>query len=586
MNPFLNGFTQGLGKRYNKDSVNMTHGQWMCQNTTLNKKPFNFSRYPFQEAIANDMHENLDCIKPSQVGLTEIQIRKALSILSRMDHKKLIYTMPDDKMFKRISKTRILTIVDNDKAFRRTDNVKNSMGLIQIGTSFLYVTGSTEGDATSIDADFLFNDEVDLTDQTMLALFSSRLQGSEHRIKQRFSTPTYAGFGIQKGFASSDQHEYMIKCRACNHYQVPLFTKDFIHIPGVSDKVKELTDLEPQLLDSGVIDLDNIHLHCEKCRRKLNMSDYERRQWVPKFPNRVHHRGYRVGPFSTHTLTPRYVLTQLFEYKRRNNMKGFKNTVLGLTHDQGNNRLSLEQIQAVMVSAARPTIPKDTKVFMGVDVGMVCNITLGFGSSVKDLKPFHFETVNESDLADRIVGLRSLYNIVSGCIDRYPYTPMSNALRDATAGLIMPVEYGNGKEFNTVKDEFGIASYLRISRTMLLDAVADGIRKGTWQMSGYGDDKETIETHLQDMVREECSGEEEPKWVKLNGNDHYFHSLAYLVAAVRNYEFLGANQEFSHTDDDILASDVSVENEKFWGGTDLIGFAPGVSSNKNIITRY
>lgn len=586
MNPFLDGFTQGLGKRYNKDSVNMTHGQWMCQNTTLNKKPFNFSRYPFQEAIANDMHENLDCIKPSQVGLTEIQIRKALSILSRMDHVSLIYTMPNDKMFKRISKTRIQPIIENDKAFRRNDHAKNSMGLIQVGTSFLYVTGSTEGDATSINADMVFNDEVDLTDQSMLALFNSRLQGSDHRVRQRFSTPTYAGYGIHKGFSASDQHEYMIKCRACNHYQVPLFTKDFIDIPGVSDKVKELTDLEPQLLDSGLIDLKNIHVHCEKCRRKLNLADYDRRQWVAKYPNRVHHRGYRVRPFSTHTLTASYVLTQLFDYKRKNNMKGFKNTVLGETHDQGNNRIALEQIQAVMVSAARPTIPEGVRVFMGIDVGMVCHITLGYGSDEKNLKPFHFETVNENLLASRIKGLRELYNIVSGCIDKYPYTPMSNALRDATAGLIMPVEYGNGREFNVVNDEFGVKSFLRVSRTMLLDSVSEGIRMGTWQMSGYGDDKETIETHLQDMVREEGTGEEEPRWVKLNGNDHYFHSLAYLVAAVRNYGYELAQHEFSHSDDDILASDISLESENFWGGADLIGFGTTMPSTKKIITRY
>lgn len=504
---------------------------------------------------------------------TEIQIRKALSILKRMDNRSLIYTMPNDKMFKRISKTRIQPIIENDKAFRSDSGNKNSMSLIQVGTSFLYVTGSTEGDATSINADLIFNDEVDLTDQTMLALFNSRVQGSDLRIQQRFSTPTYAGYGIHKGYSASDQHEFMIKCRSCNHWQIPLFNKDFITIRGISDRVEKLTDLEVKLLDEGLIKLDDVHVHCEKCKRKLNLSDYERRSWVPRFEHRTHHRGYHVRPFSTHTLTPKYILTQLFDYKRRNNMKGFFNTVLGETYDQGNSRLNLITIQEAMKGAGSPVVTRSDMVFIGIDVGLTCNIVLGLGSDVEKMKVIHFETVSESQLFSRVQGLMKKYNIVGGGMDKYPYTPTANAMRDATAGIIMPVEYGKGKEFLPIKNEFDQQIGVRASRTMLLDYVADGIRNGTWELYGYGDDKSIIETHLQDMVREDGDGEKEATWVKLNGNDHYFHALAFMMAGVRNYEFQLQKKEYQNIDDDIFGTEFDFTNGSIFVNSSLVGYS-------------
>lgn len=586
-NQYLGGFIKDATKRYNKDSSGMSHGQFMCINTTLNKKPFTFDKYPFQRAIADDMHENLDCMKPSQVGLTEIQIRKALSILTRTDNRSLIYTMPNDKMFKRISKTRIQPILQSDaKAFRLSGDVKNSMGLMQIGTSFMYVTGSTEGDATSINADFIFNDEVDLTDQSMLALFNSRLQGSDLRIRQRFSTPTYNGFGIHKGYAASDQHEFMIKCRACNHWQIPLFTKEFIRIPGLTDRVNSLIDLEPRLLDDGLIDLDALHITCEKCRRRLNMADYESRAWVAKYPNRTHHRGYHVRPFSTHTLDAKYVVTQLFDYKRRNNLKGFHNTVLGETYDQGNSRLTQEQIEAVMIQDSVLEPAKGHPVFIGIDVGATCHIVLAVGPDVDNLTVFRFETCSADNLSLKVKGLREQYNIVSGGIDRYPYTPTSNAIRDQSFGLIMPVEYGKGREFMPIKDEFLEQAAVRAGRTTMLDTVANGIRNGTWKLAGYRDDKSTLTTHLMDMVREEGTGEDEATWVKLNENDHYFHALAFMVAGVRNFDFQSFAGDYQHVDDSIVMDEVELDDTKIWAAMDLIGFEPQTRRGKNIITRY
>jgi phage terminase large subunit GpA-like protein len=51
------------------------------------------------------------------------------------------------------------------------------------------------------------------------------------RITQKFSTPTFVGYGIDKSYKLTDQREYEIRCPACNHWQIPLFTPKFVHCP-------------------------------------------------------------------------------------------------------------------------------------------------------------------------------------------------------------------------------------------------------------------------------------------------------------------------------------------------------------------
>lgn len=55
----------------------LSYYEWINKNTTLQGMPYTCDRYPFQEAILNDMSKEMACIKPSQVGLTELQLRKA-----------------------------------------------------------------------------------------------------------------------------------------------------------------------------------------------------------------------------------------------------------------------------------------------------------------------------------------------------------------------------------------------------------------------------------------------------------------------------------------------------------------------------
>lgn len=472
---------------------------------------------------------------------TEIQVRKAAAFVTRNRGRTLIFTFPNDEMQKKTSQTRIQPLLNDNKVFNLAKEAGSaqirSYNIIQIDSSFLLVTGCSEGEATSTPADAVFNDEVDLSPQDKLALFSSRMQASDLKIRQAFSTPTFEGFGISQTFETSDQHEYFVKCDHCNHWQVPLFDKRWVRTPGLSDDIP-LMELDQNILDKFRLDLDACYVQCEKCHLGLDLGRSDNRNWVPKYPHRTNSRGYRVRPFSVATLSPGYIIQKLLEYKLKGFLRGWYNTVLGETYQDGDIRLNDGVIESCF---GTPVVHNDQArripTFIGIDLGLVCHITLlqpkGGSQQVEldNMETVLFETVKADDLIEKIKQLMLDYLIVGGTCDRHPYTPTANELFDLSNGLIVPCEYRGSAE---ISDKTDTAKCIQANRTDLLDTVANLIRRRRVRLSGFGTQREVIKEHLKDMVRDE-SPEKPAAWIKLNGQDHYFHSLGFAFTAVKIY---------------------------------------------------
>lgn len=527
----------------------MDTADWICQNTTLKNRPFSFDRYPFQREIAADLHPNMSCVKISQVGLTEVQIRKIGAFLKRNQGCVGIFAFPDDDLLKRNSQTRIKPIIDGDEVFNMgSDKPVRSISLMQIGQSFLHITGGNEADATSTSADILFLDEVDLAKQAMIALFGSRLQGSDWKILQKFSTPTFSGYGIDQDFEGSDQKYWMIRCGSCNHWQFPTFSSRFVEIGGLPSDIEDLTEIDQSTLDYYKLDLLNAHVCCEKCRAPLDLGRADNRAYTAKYPSRTHARGYRVNPFSVNTLPISYIVSQLLNYKKRDFLRGFKNTVLGLADDTSKERLSEAEIHSAFTGRETCNdLSKDMPTWIGIDVGLTCHITVGQGETIQNVHVVLMETCPVEQLFEKIELYKRMFNIVGGLGDRHPYTPTLNALRDQTQGKILPCEYRGTKEFNEIKGPIGEILHVQADRTTLLDEVPKAIRNGSLRISGYGNQKSLITAHLRNMVRKE-EPERPATWEKLDPADHYFHSIAFMLSSIKlkNFELLTSSTPQTH----------------------------------------
>lgn len=520
-NPFLMRFHDDLRARYPQDGAEMSDAEWICLNTKLGGRKFSFAGHEFQRAIADDRHPDLSVMKLSQVGLTEVQVRKFLTLLARNRGTKGIFTFPNEKMFKANSKTRIKPVV-NQPAFKSTaiedDKPHRAMNLYEINGSFAHITGMTEGDATSINADFLIHDEYDLSDQAMIALFQSRLQHSTWKVTQKFSTPSHAGYGIDAAYQASDQLEFMVRCPACNHWNLPDFDLLHMHLAGY----KGSEDLENMDVDVAAgIDFRASYVKCEKCSRPLDLANPALREWVPRHPGRLA-RGYRVRCFSTDLISIQYIVQQLLKMRQLDNIRGWKNTVLGQTHSDGDSKLEPDDIRAVMTERV-VEIGSDVPLAYGCDMGKTCHLTLGVirGDQVF---PVHFEQVPANDVVDRTRILMERYNIITGGVDRMPYTPTAEQIREVSKGVILPIQYTGSEHVQLVKDEYDVLDFVKVNRTRVIDDMVKAVRRKLITISGYGSLESVMVEQLCDMVRVEVP-DRPATWEKLTGNDHFMHSL-------------------------------------------------------------
>lgn len=527
-NELLSGFIQGLDERYPDDSTSMSMSEWVVTNTHLRQKNFSFRGFEFQRQIVDDMHPDLSCLKLSQIGLTEVQVRKFFGFLKRNVGTNGIFSMPTQPMRDKLSQTRIKTMIENEAIFNGPLTAKpvRQKALYQVDESFGHITGTTEGEATSINADILMEDEVDLADQMMRSLFQSRLQGSPWKITQRFSTPTYLGFGIDSAYGASDRHEWFIRC-PCGHHQVPTFHPRFLCLPGHTADIEDLATLTDEQIDR--IDLSNSYVRCEKCLRPLDLLGGQR-QWVAEFPTR-RARGYRVRPFSINTIGIPYIFDQLKQYRRADNIRRWYNTVIGEAYNDGNARISEEDINHCMT-------PRQIEqgelfqndLFLGCDVGQTCHVVIGRPNALLE-----FHQVPQANIVDFIRGKVETYGIIRGGMDMYPYTPTAEAVREATRGVVMPMAYSTSRAAAAVvekKNEFEAIVHYTINRTMAIDLVAKQCRSHSWSIAGYGPFQSLVKTHFRDMIRKEVP-DEPPFWDKINGDDHFLHAAALQQTAVR-----------------------------------------------------
>ena len=479
---------------------------------------------------------------------TEVQLRKALAFVTRNPHRNLIYTMPDENMRRRVFQNRVLPILTEDSAFHGLNAAGKkpirSIEMTEINSSFMMMFPANEKAATSQPADAVFNDEVDLSDPQILALFNSRVQGSDLRMIHNYSTPTYDGLGISALYETSDQHEYLYKCPHCGHWQLPDFTTKYIRIPNLPIEASEdLTKFDPIWIDKYGINPLDAYSVCSKCDRRVTYGDSANHRWVARHPHRSNSRGYRVSPFSTRNLDAAYVFGQLLKHQLLDNMKGFHNTVLGITHESSDERLS-ETLLRTLFTAMSDFYTDHNGVphFIGIDMGKVCHITIGRAEGIGKVKTVLMEAVKVEELEARFKYYSTLFPIVGGFIDRLPLITESNKIRNISEFKVMPMQYGRGSGGMIVvpkNDEYGQLDYVEAHRTLHLDKFANAIRSGYVTFAGYGTQKETIISHLRAMVRvfeEDKDGVEKlPVWKKKDKQDHYFHSLAYMYQSVVQY---------------------------------------------------
>lgn len=523
----------GAGQTYNLSQL----PRWICDHTRLRGKNYSFRDHEFQEKIVSDTSQIINVSKCSQIGLSELMARWTLGVCEIFPGFGAIVTFPFSGDSENFARTRVDPIITGSPRLTLALNPKlNNAEVKQFHESLLYFRGTNgKTQAISTPADAIISDEIDRSDPHMLTMFESRLTHSEYKLRRNFSTPTIPGWGVSLEMETSRRHRNLCKCHACNNWYLPDYY-EHVKIPGYDRSLRELTKVtiaRTRYLEAALL--------CPRCGAAANLQP-EYRGWNLENPNdNFEAAGYYVSPFDAPNIIqiPWLVHTST-KYAKRSE---FDNQNLGKTAEDSSEALTLQDLND---SKTTTDLTASLVHCMGIDLGLVCYITVGRLHIDGRLLVVHREPVLLGDLETRRVQLARQYRCAMTVSDVLPYTDVVRRMQLADS-TVFGGHYGDSPTAATyeVRMHSGDATdgklpvnLVKIQRDRAFDEVL-GLFKAK-EIKIYQQDislDELFDKHALDMKRVQLydsQNELKYSWVKSKqGDDHFLHSLVYLLAACR-----------------------------------------------------
>jgi len=266
-----------LTSMFSSSDTGMTVADWVFRHTfnisryTGKLGPLNFWNYPWQVQILNDDSKRICIQKSTQVGISEICLRKGVWFIITHPGTTLYYTLPDEGLANHFSDIRLETLVDNSPRLKSLLGSTDSYGRKQFGASWILVQSSfSKRGAQSTPVDFLVVDEEDFSMPGVRASLNERLSSSPHNYTIDISIPLRRGAGINRLWEQSTRNRWLIVCPYCSRLELNL------------DEVKDIWEfqrwLQRQPLFRQFLTLDHIKpvgdkqydYVCERCNRVLD----------------------------------------------------------------------------------------------------------------------------------------------------------------------------------------------------------------------------------------------------------------------------------------------------------------------------
>lgn len=565
MNPTIEAHLNRIrvGVDPNEATNSLSVSGWISQNTTLQGKPFSYKDHEYQKTLLDDPAKIKYCIKCSQVGISELSVRRIIAMCQLHAEINAMIVLPTAAFASTFSTTRLSTALDSSKVARENLYKTDSASVRRfINNSYIYMKGASRGSqAISIPVDVLAVDEIDFSeDQSILTAFESRMTHSRLSEAMWFSTPTVNGYGISHLFDNSLQHVEMQKCSRCNHHFVPDYYND-VKLPGFNAPInmlkgpanavpsnnprslKEINFFSKALLTQ--FQVDTAYLACPKCQRPIDQ-DIKYRQYVIVNPNsNFDEHGYRISPFSAPKFVPpSKMLRKSTAFK---SLRDFINNTLGLAHDDETTGLSEQECSDLFTTTSTPLTTSYQ--VLGLDFGGTCACLTAqplFDAGEERLIIHSAQQIPLYKIKTEYMQLLARHRVISSVADAMPYTTEVSALQDLDHRLFACM-FSNSKslelfqlrekEEDETKAMFGLRQ-ISAKKDALMDFVVANIRAGKIIFAQTESNmmmRNTIIKHLRDPKRikiDTAEGKGQYVWRKSpSGEDHFFLALAYLLLA-------------------------------------------------------
>lgn len=534
----VSGIHSDLFGSFNPSQV----ADWIEQHTTINGQPFSFVGREYQRRILQSEAPTIVVKKCSQVGLSELALRRALALMDIIDGFQAFYTLPTEVFAQKFAKARVDRVIETSPRLRsKLSKQVDSSSVKRIGNSFLYLTGTTSTNSViSFPGDMITVDELDFSVQENVENLQSRLTASKYRWWFYLSTPTLPNFAIDAKFQASKRYYNQCKCVHCGRWYIP----DYLQHAKIPDYSGDLLAINAQTLSR--IRWKEAQFFCPHCAKPADLS-HQHRAWVCENPSdNFDAEGFQVSPTDAPTIiSAADLVLWSTRFKRKVN---FVNYHLGQVMEDRDSGLSAQDVQHMEEVGRLPL--HGFRVF-GMDMGTECHLTVGVTDGQGRLTVIEKHRLDYRTLETDLQRLIARHRPTTIVADSQPYVETIHRLQQNIHNLY-------GAVYVTTRDmePFRVIDrsedqqrtlldrrQVNINRNVALNILMDDIRAG---MVGVTVDAEQqlFASHLQDMKRAPTSSkafngdlgndESEPEayaWVKTTGQDHYHHSLLYCHVA-------------------------------------------------------
>lgn len=511
--------------------------QFVSEHTYLLGARYSFVDHEFQERILGDTSQIVNTQKCSQIGMSEATARWAVAAVNMLPKFNVIVTFPFTGDANDFARTRVDPFIRSSPRLMMSLNTKNdNSDYKQFGENFLYFRGTNgKTQAISIPADCIVSDEIDRSDPHTLSQYQSRMTHSPFRMRRNFSTPTVPGYGIALAMESSLRFHNLCRCNHCNH----MFKPDYFEHVKIPEYDGSLRAINKNML--GKLRWREAALLCPKCGLIPRLTP-EHREWVAENESdNFDPHGYFVSPFDApKIITPAYLVQASTTYARYSE---FENQNLGITSIDSSESMTLHELSESFLEPGTDLRSSNLH-HMGIDLGLICYITIGRITPENQFLVVHRERVPVGQLMERARELRRSWRVLITVMDSLPYTDLVQRMQAQSKNLYGAV-YSQSKSLTSfaIKMFEGDASEgklpihtAQINRDKALDMLLGAVKAKELVVAPVSPEEDELYIkHLLDMRRvQQFDNNQELVWTWVksrDGQDHYHHSTLYLFVA-------------------------------------------------------
>lgn len=455
--------------------------------------PITFREHKFLYRPAADWSPRQVYKKAAQVGMSVLMNLKAIfAAKSPRFRFNVIYTLPSDSDVYEFVPTKTDKIIQANEALRRlvtTDKVE----MKEVADRFVHFKGTRSKTAPIMtSADLLIRDEMDRSDQHILAQYPSRLGRSAYRGIWDLSNPSVVNAGVDRIFKLSDRKEWYVACGKCGH---------------------------EQRMGLGLIDEARAAYACGACGAELTDADRMLGRWVAENPG-AEISGYHISQLMAPWISARRILRDRDE----KDPEYFANFVLGEPVAAGD----AEDFRRVILDAWTPRTLDVAPFFMGIDVGRVKHWVLGNREGI-----FKVGRCESREDVESLIRRWNPYVVM----DAGPELTWAQEFRKKYPRLAICF-YKRDKDRKEIvrwlaKRDRGI---VHVDRNRAIDRVVDDMLQAEILFALDPDDLERYIAHWDVMVRKQepdAQGNERFVWEKNSETaaDHWVHATVYYWVA-------------------------------------------------------